>query len=132
MTKSKKTSSVISGERLESDQRIRREWEFKFVFDHGKFARGTFFHLWFYQDKEGKFSGKGPKLGIIVGKKVHLRANVRNLWKRRMREVFRRQQGVLKPNGLILLQAKNTKKVPSYQEMKQDLEKLFEKTGSFK
>lgn len=117
-------------ERLETEQRIRKEWVFKFVFDHGKFAKGNFFHLWAYADKEEKFIGKGPKIGLVVGRKTHNRANVRNLWKRRMREVFRKNQIRIKPETLILLQSRSAKKVPKLHEMQKEFEKLLEKTGS--
>lgn len=132
MIQAKNKGENTPNERLGSEQRIRGEWVFKFVFDHGKFAKGKHFHLWVYADKEGKFSGKGPKLGLVVGRKTHARANVRNLWKRRMREVFRRNQTKIKPECLLLLQSRSAKKVPSYQEMLSEIESLLEKTGSIK
>lgn len=132
MIQTKNKDKDPRNERLETGQRIRQEWVFKFVFDHGKFAKGNLFHLWSYADKEEKFAGKGPKIGVVVGRKTHNRANVRNLWKRRMREVFRRNQARIKPEILLLLQSRNAKKVPSYQEMQTEMEKLLEKTGSMK
>lgn len=132
MIQAKNKNKKPQTERLETEQRIRKEWVFKFVFDYGKFAKGSYFHLWAYLDKDGKFEGKGPKLGVVVGRKTHTRANVRNLWKRRMREAFRRNQAKIRPECLLLLQSRTAKKVPAYQEMLAEIEKLLEKTGSLK
>ncbi len=121
---------IKPSERLRSEQRIRKEWVFKFLFEQGTFVRGNIFHLWAYLDKEGKIPGAGPKIGFVVGKKTHLRANVRNLWKRRMREVFRLNQKNINPELVLLLQSRKAPKVPGLQEMTLEFIKLLKKTGS--
>lgn len=86
-----------------------------------------------YRDREKKFGGRGPKIGIVVSRKVHTRAAPRNLWKRRIREAFRRQQQSMDPEAVMIFQAKaakNLKKTPSYQEIAEEMMSLLKKAGA--
>lgn len=112
------------------EQRLRDERMFKFVFDHGEFSKGKISQAWVFKDREKKIPGRGPKLGAVVGKKTHLRANVRNLWKRRMREAFRLEQKRILPETVLLWQARQAAEVPSLEMFRKELEALLGKTGS--
>ncbi len=68
----------------------------------------------------GAAAGK-PAIGIMVSRKVHLRAVKRNLWKRRIREAFRRNQNRLKPGWALVVQARKQAAIPSYQEIEKEL-----------
>mgnify|MGYP001562700372 CR=1 FL=1 len=105
-------------------QRIRKERDFQRIFSKGKFRKGIFFHVWVCQSPEEKEIQK-PRLGVIVSRETDPRAPKRNLWKRRIREAFRELQIKLKGNTEILIKSRRCDKIPSYQEMKQELETLF-------
>ncbi|MFH1208532.1 MAG: ribonuclease P protein component, partial [Candidatus Omnitrophota bacterium] len=80
--------------RLGSDQRVRRQTTFKDLVENGQFARGEFFYLWVGKrdDKERAPLTKKPSLGVVVSRKTDPTAAGRNLWKRRVREIFREHQ----------------------------------------
>ena len=121
-------------ESLRPEQRIRRRHSFQTIFDKGRFFRGVLLNLWVYEglENEEKRTGGKPKLGIIVSRKTDLKAVRRNLWKRRIREVFRRQQKDFKLPVAILIQSKKQPKMPSYQAIEQEMKKLFEKAQILK
>ncbi len=122
----------ISSERLHPSQRIRERRVFKFIFENAIFVRGTVLKVWAYRDVSSQFGTGGPKLAIIVSRKTHANATVRNLWKRRIREGFRRFQNKLDPQSLILVASQpGQKKVPDYDSMVAELKKLLLKTGNF-
>jgi len=68
-------------------------------------------------------------LGIIVSRKTDTRAVGRNVWKRRVREIFRKNQALLHPEAVCLVKVRAIQKQPSSQDMEQDLMKLFKKAG---
>ena len=67
-----------------------------------------------------------PQLGLIVSRKAEARASARNLWKRRVREAFRRNQDKIKP-AVILVQALKVPKIPAYAEIETELIALLKK-----
>lgn len=69
----------------------------------------------------------GPAVGIMVSRKVHLRAVKRNLWKRRIREAFRRRQKDLQPEWALVIQARKQTGVPAYREIEEELLTLCRK-----
>jgi len=112
---------------LRPEQRIRKKEIFKVLFDQGCFASSKLLNLWVYQGPEVS-AGVGPKLGIIVSKKTSLRANIRNLWKRRIREAFRRMQQEIAPEYAVMIQSRRREKVPEFKAIQDDLRKLLSKT----
>ena len=125
----KKDNKVSEG--LRPAQRIRGPRVFKYIFENGVTARGILFKVWAYCDKQKKFEGVGPKIGIMVSRKTHLRANVRNLWKRRIRESFRKMQAKIKPECLIVISSRHhQKQVPAQDQIAKELERLLLKTES--
>jgi ribonuclease P protein component len=119
--------------RLGSDQRIRRQTTFKHLVERGQFARGEFFYLWV-----GKRDDKGqealppkPMLGIVVSRKTDPTAVGRNIWKRRVREIFREHQSELHPEAVCLVKVRHTHKKPTFSVAEEDLIKLFRKAGAW-
>jgi len=117
--------------RFSADQRIRRQTTFKQLVEKGKFSRGEFFYLWVGSRVDtGQAKPKvKPMLGIIVSRKTDTRAVGRNVWKRRVREIFRKNQALLHPEAVCLVKVRAIQKQPSSQDMEQDLMKLFKKAG---
>lgn len=67
--------------------------------------------------------GTGPaRLGLVISSKVEPTAVKRNLWKRRVREVFRQEAPRIKKSHLILVQARTNSRLPK----KKEIEKEFE------
>lgn len=133
MKKSQKSERQGLSERLLTEQRIRAAGAFKFIFENAVFVRGIFLKVWIYRDTTQRFPGAGPKIGIIVSRKTHARAVVRNLWKRRIRESFRKMQRQINPECLILVGSRQAqKKMPALAEIEAELHKLLSKTESLK
>ncbi len=88
--------------------------------------------MWTYHSSRDAKGGAAPKVGIIVSRKTDRRATRRNLWKRRIREAFRELQVKVKENAEILIKSRECNMIPSYQEIKRELETLLRKTESLK
>ena len=122
-----------STKRLGSDQRIRRQTTFKHLIERGKFARGEFFYLWVgMRDDKGKAALRDkPMIGIAISRKTDPTAVGRNLWKRRVREIFREHQAKLHPQTVCLVKVRSARKPPSFLVAEDDLIKLFKKAGAW-
>ena len=118
---------------LGSDQRIRRQTTFKHLVERGQFARGEFFYLWVGErDDKGRAALKEkPMIGIVVSRKTDPTAVGRNVWKRRVREIFREHQAQLHPEAVCLVKVRHTQKKPSFSAAEEDLIKLFKKAGAW-
>lgn len=68
-------------------------------------------------------------IGIVVNRKTDSRATKRNFLKRRIREIFRKNQGELKNAAAYLVKMRPVKEAPSYAAMEEELLRLFKKTG---
>jgi ribonuclease P protein component len=119
---------------LSRDQRIRKRRVFDTLFKKGRFFRGKFLRAWILKNPEGaKQREIKPQMGVIVSRKTDLRATKRNLWKRRIREAFRKNQAKIKNNMAILIQAtRNPLAIPSIEMIQTELLELLEKAGCLK
>ena len=120
-------------QRLGPDQRIKKKAEFDFLFKSGRCAKGKFFILW-AADKNLPGAARPsrlPKIAVSVSRKVDSRAVVRNLWKRRIRESFRRNQEKIKEGTAVLVKVRSVS-TPSYQEIEKELIFLLDKAGFLK
>jgi ribonuclease P protein component len=119
--------------RLGSDQRIRRQTTFKHLVERGQFARGEYFYLWVGKrsGKEPKTPKKRPAIGIVVSRKTEPTAVGRNLWKRRVREIFREHQAQLHPEADCLVKVRRIQKRPPFSAAEKDLISLFKKAGAW-
>ena len=68
-------------------------------------------------------------IGIVVSRKTDPRATGRNLWKRRVREIFREHQAKLDRRAVCLVKVRSTQKKPPFSAMEEELIKLFKKAG---
>lgn len=88
-------------------------------------------NLWAYAGPEIA-AGSGPKLGVVVSRKTSLRANVRNLWKRRIREAFRLMQHEIEPKFAVMIQSKKHEQVPEFALLQAEMRKLLSKAKCLK
>ena len=126
----------MTDQRLLRTQRIKKPSSFTAAIRKGVFLRGILLNIWFiHQDEAGlveqgikglakKETSGRPAVGIMVSKKVHLRAVKRNLWKRRIREAYRRNQSQFKPGWALVIQARKQEKIPRYAEIEKELFRL--------
>ena len=126
----------MTDQRLLRSQRIKKPSSFTAAIRKGIFLRGTLLNIWFIQQEEAgllqqsvkvltkKEPSERPAVGIMVSKKVHLRAVKRNLWKRRIREAFRRNQNKLKPGWALVIQARKQVTIPLYTDIEKELCRL--------
>ena len=107
-------------------ERLRKQKDFKRVFDHGKSLGGSTVAFYFVQNSIGY-----PRAGFVASKKISKRAVDRNRAKRLMREVFRLNKHKLKPVDIIFIARKGIlgKK---YQSVEEDFLKLAKKAGILK
>jgi ribonuclease P protein component len=74
------------------------------VFSHRRVLRGERFDLHYRPDEGGQRAG--PRLGLVIAKKLARRAVLRNLLKRLGREAFRHYRAQLPSCDLVLRLAK--------------------------
>ncbi len=120
-------------QRLGPDQRIKKKAEFNFLFKSGRSAKGRFFILW-AADKSLLSPAQPsylPKIAVSVSRQVDSRAVARNLWKRRIREAFRRNQEKVKDGTAVLVKVRRIE-TPSYHEIEKELIFLLDKAGFLK
>ena len=130
----------MTDQRLLRGQRIKKPSSFTAAIRKGLFLRGKLLNIWFIRQeeaglllpKENVFEKKTAgrlAIGIMVSRKVHLRAVKRNLWKRRIREAFRRNQNSFKPGWALVIQAKKQPAIPAYTEIEKELARLCQRAG---
>lgn len=85
--------------------------------------------VWVYKNpcQEPERQEDLPKLGIRITRKAEPLATKRNLWKRRIREIFRKNQAQMKPGFQVLVQARKQASVPSYEVLENELMRLLNK-----
>ncbi len=113
---------------LRKDQRILKRRDFQRVFECGKSFRAKW--LTVRVEKNGE-SGKA-KIGLVISRKTEAKATRRNLWKRRVRDVFRRMASRINPGVLIVIQARPNKGLPEQKEIAQEIETLLAESGVLK
>jgi len=108
------------------EERLKKEREFREVFDHGKSLGGSTVAFYFKPNSLGY-----PRAGFIVSKKVSKKAVERNRARRLMRETFRLNKHRLKPYDLIFIARKGIlgKKL---QEVEKDFLSLAKRAGILK
>ena len=111
--------------RLGPKQRLKKSYQFQQAVKKGRFLKGRLLNLWALPDPEGG----AARLGIIVSKRVDKRAVRRNLWKRRIREIFRKRQREWAAGTLIVVQARALPQVPESSALEEDFIKLCTQAG---
>ena len=116
-------------QRFRPQQRVRRPQDFQTICKKGKFLKGKFLNIWCCESAEAP---EGPKLGLIVTRKVNTRATQRNLWRRRIRESFRLMQEEIKNNMAFVVQARKLGEAPPLREISDEMKEMLAKAGFLK
>ena len=114
--------------------RLRKAADYATVFSSRRVLHGRYFALHFNPvDADSALGGvggrRGPRLGLVVAKRLARRAVLRNLIKRLARESFRLAQWQLPPMDLVLRLEKTVKKpghenlVEAKRNRRQDVER---------
>ena len=102
------------------DHRLKKTRQFNYIFKKGERVHTQNFNLYIVKSKY-----KSYKIGYSISKKEG-KAHVRNLLKRRLKEIIRRNN-LAKSNRNYILQAKKGASTLSYSELESQLKKLFSK-----
>ncbi len=114
--------------RLGPKQRLKKSGQFQQAVKKGRFLKGRLLNFWTLPNPEG-----GPAcLGMIVSKRVDKRAVGRNLWKRRVREIFRKRQQEWAPGCILVVQARALKQIPETRALEEDFVRLCTQAGVYK
>ena len=95
--------------RFRSEQHLRRQSEIRAVRERGRRVDGGAFVLWWREraPEEGVPSEWGPRVCVVASKAAVGMAVARNRAKRRLREVFRKHQGLVAPGLDLMLVARS-------------------------
>lgn len=95
--------------RFRPEQHVRRQRDFQLAREKGRRIECGGFTLWYRARVEGEASEiLGPRVGVVASTAAVGGAVQRNRAKRRLREVFRRHQGVVPPGHDLLLVARRS------------------------
>lgn len=112
-----------TNQRLPGECRIKKRADFLKVQNSGKKA-----HTQNFVVSCMPTTGDTCRLGITVSKRVDKRAVVRNLLKRRVREIFRTHRPLLNNDSYdIVVIARQSAPTTTYMEMRKELLKAFKK-----
>jgi len=101
--------------------RLRKNNDFQSVFKQGKIISNELFFLKFKKNNLGF-----TRFGFIIGTKITNKATQRNKIKRRLREAAKKSLEKIKSNVDIIIIAKPEIINKSFQEIQQNINKLFE------
>lgn len=107
---------------------LKKNYEFKYVMSKGKFYCGKYITVYFKENKYNK-----NIIGIAVNTKLG-KAVKRNRAKRLIRENYRllKNKLVLGKNIVFLWNKNVSLEEPSFEDIKEDMNKIFEKANLFK
>ncbi len=111
---------------LKKENRLKKRYQYAYVYRAGAKASGKVLTLYASSSKT-----KNIKVGFSVTKKIG-KATVRNLTRRRLREIIRKQIPNLKQNYNIIVVAKDNILSFSFAEIESDLIRLLEKLNLVK
>ena len=106
-----------------SDHRLKKNRQFQYIFKKGERVHSKNFNLFYVKSRY-----KTYKIGYSISKKEG-KANKRNLLRRRIKEVIRKNN-LPKPNYNYILQARVGACGLDYQEIEKQLIELFSKVKS--
>ena len=105
---------------LLKQNRLKKKKDFEKVFNHGRIYRQDFLLLKLLKN-DLEFS----RIGFIVSKKISNKAVVRNKVKRRLRDIVRKKISDMKNNNDIIIIALQGIQEKTFQEMEQEIDKIF-------
>lgn len=108
--------------KLKPLSRFRRKADFAQTFGQ-KSIKGSRVEVWIYPHSRPQKT----KLSIIVSRRVSTSAVKRNLWKRRIREIMRKEQGILTVGFSIIIKVRAGQKgVALSAELQEEIMRLLE------
>lgn len=110
---------------LSRDNRLRKKYQFNYVYKNGGRVSGKCLTLHYTPSKT-----KNVKIGFAVTKKVG-KAHIRNLVRRRLREMIRKQLPNLKQNFNIIIMAKDCISEFKFAEQEAELVYLLKKADLY-
>ena len=108
---------------LRRENRLRKRYQFSYVYKHAKYYAGKCMVLYALPSKTTDI-----KVGFAVSKKIG-GAIQRNLVRRRLREIVRKQIPTLKQNYNIIVLAKENISQTKFAEQEADFEMLISKAN---
>ena len=105
---------------LQRANRLRRSNDYRRVYSQGRTVSGNYLIL-----KYRPGAASVPRIGVVVGSKVSKRAVVRNLIRRRLREILRLDVPLIPGIIDIILTAKPQSKDSTYILLQQEVHGLF-------
>ncbi len=102
-----------------AEQRLRRQPDFRFVRERGRRHDCGAFTLWVVRREasEKPETHAGARVGVVASRVAVGNAVHRNRAKRRMRELFRRHQGLIPPGYDLLIVARSALNRLEYAEI---------------
>ncbi len=107
---------------LTKENRLRKNNDFKSVFENGKSVSNELFFLKFKKNNLGI-----NRFGFVIGTKITKKAVLRNKIKRRLTEIIKKKLDEIESGLDIILIAKPKVINKNYSEIKQSIDDLFKK-----
>ncbi len=112
---------------LSKANRLTKEADFKLLAKKGRPFYSSLFTIKLLKSKD-----TDSRFGVVISSKVSKKAVVRNKIKRRITEVIRLSMPKIKSGFDVMILVKSIVAEKSYQEIKEDIEKLFKKAQLLK
>ena len=108
---------------LKKEYRLRKNADFRKVYRSAKSVSTKYLVLYLKMRK-----GESIRIGFSISKKVG-KANVRNLYKRRLREIVRKNMHHIKPGCDLIILTRVPVTELGYQELEKNVKYLLRKSG---
>ena len=118
------TSGLTHTHRLQRQQRIARSSHFQETFAQQQKWVGKYLILWLRNTPDAQL-----RLGVISSKKVHPRANKRNLARRRIREAYRHLRPQLHGNTDLVFVARRALLTAPHHALQTEMRTLTQQAG---
>jgi ribonuclease P protein component len=113
----------LTDERLRKEERLLKRAEFDVVFENGRSAGNKLLVVHWMKNEHGH-----PRLGLVVGTRFG-NAVKRNQWKRRIRDIYRRNKQAFGSRDIVVLPAKRPEaKTADHAQLKAALLSLLKRT----
>ena len=111
---------------LKRENRLTTNFEFNTTRKYGRYASGTYFHLYLLKPK----SYTGPtKVGIVISTRFHKNSTVRNRVKRLFREALRKDFAKMGEDYWVAIYPKISCIGKAYEEIGTDVTKTLQKVS---
>ena len=102
---------------------LKKNYEFKMVFSKGKWIRGKYIIIYFLHNNSAP-----NRIGIAVSRKVG-NSVIRNRLKRVIRECYRNYEKIIPFGYDLVILWKNSDNKITYNQLNEDMKKIFKKSG---